>query len=212
MADPARRRATYQDVIDAPPNMVAEVLFGTLYTNARPGAPHARTASVLGMNLGGPFDRGCGGPGGWVLLDEPEIHLHLGADIVVPDLAGWLKDRFERPSTAYFTAHPDFVCEVLSRSTEKIERADKMTIYAREVGGTRGSSIPSHGRSRRTGSGEAIGPASACLATMREFAPSRSTRSSWSSPRSGSPSLEARSPVLRRPELTAWVALPAAIG
>ncbi len=130
MADPARKRATYQDVIDAPPHMVAEVLFGTLYTNPRPAAPHARTASVLGMDLGGPFDRGRGGPGGWVLLDEPE--LHLGDDIVVPDLAGWHKERFERPSTAYFTVHPDFVCEVLSRSTEKIDRADKMTIYARE--------------------------------------------------------------------------------
>ena len=130
MADPARKRATYQDVIDAPPNMVAEVLFGTLYTNPRPAPPHARTASVLGMDLGGPFDRGRGGPAGWVLLDEPE--LHLGEDIVVPDLAGWRKDRFERPSTAYFTVPRDFVCEVLSRSTEKIDRADKMTISARE--------------------------------------------------------------------------------
>jgi len=130
MADPGRRRATYQDVLDAPPNMVAEVLFGTLYTNPRPAAPHARAASVLGMDLGGPFDRGRGGPGGWVLLDEPE--LHFGDDIVVPDLAAWHKDRFERPSTAYFTVHPDFVCEVLSRRTEKIDRADKMTVYARE--------------------------------------------------------------------------------
>lgn len=130
MGDAARKRASYQDVLDAPPNVVAEVLFGVLHTNPRPGPAHARTASVLGMDLGGPFDRGRGGPGGWVLLDEPE--LHLGEDIVVPDLAGWRKERFERPSTAYFTAAPDFVCEVLSRRTEKIDRADKMTIYARE--------------------------------------------------------------------------------
>lgn len=128
MGNVARKRATYQDVLDAPPNVVAEVLFGVLYTNPRPGPAHARTVSVLGMDLGGPFDRGRGGPGGWVLLYEPE--LHLGEDIVVPDLAGWRKERFERPDTAYFTVAPDFVCEVLSRRTEKIDRSDKMTVYA----------------------------------------------------------------------------------
>ena len=130
MANSARKRASYQDVLDAPSNMVAEVVFGVLYTNPRPAPPHARTASVLGMDLGGPFDRGRGGPGGWVLLDEPELHFE--EDILVPDLAAWRKERFARTNDAYFTIAPDFVCEVLSRSTEKIDRADKMSIYARE--------------------------------------------------------------------------------
>jgi Uma2 family endonuclease len=131
MADPARKRATYEDVLNAPPHVVAEVLFGALYTHPRPAGPHARAASVLGMDVGGPFDRGRGGPGGWVILDEPE--LHLGEDILVPDLAGWRRERMaEVPASAYFSLAPDWICEVLSRSTQALDRADKMTIYARE--------------------------------------------------------------------------------
>lgn len=128
--DPAKKRATYQDVLDAPSDVVAELLFGALYTSPRPAPAHARTASLLGIDLGGPFDRGRGGPGGWVLLDEPE--LHLGDDVIVPDLAGWRRERFVKPSEAFFSVAPDFVCEVLSPSTQRIDRADKMDVYARE--------------------------------------------------------------------------------
>jgi Uma2 family endonuclease len=81
--------------------------------------------------LGAPFDLGIGGPGGWIMLDEPE--LHVGPDIVVPDLAGWRSERLPVIlDAAYFTVAPDWVCEVLSRSTEAIDRADKLPIYARE--------------------------------------------------------------------------------
>ena len=130
-ADPARKRATYDDVLAAPANTVAELLFGTLHVNPRPAGPHAKAASVLGMDIGSPFDRGRGGPGGWLILDEPE--LHLGEDVVVPDLAGWRRERMPEVSkAASFTLAPDWICEVLSRSTAAIDRADKMEIYARE--------------------------------------------------------------------------------
>ena len=130
-AKPAKKPATYQDVLDAPPNMVAEVLGGALYTLPRPAAPHARAASRLGVELGGPFDSDRGSPGGWWLLDEPE--LHLGDDIVVPDLAGWRRERMpEIPDVDYFVQAPDWVCEVLSPSTRTLDQGAKKAIYARE--------------------------------------------------------------------------------
>ncbi len=134
MTAPALRRATYEDVLRAPANMIAEVLFGTLYTQSRPAIPHAGTSSQLGELLGRPFRRGQGGPGGWVFYDEPELHLGNEPDIIVPDIAGWHRDRLaglprERPWTA---VAPDWVCEVLSPSTQSIDRGVKMDIYLRE--------------------------------------------------------------------------------
>ncbi|MBK6465320.1 MAG: Uma2 family endonuclease [Myxococcales bacterium] len=132
MGNAARRRATYEDVLAAPEHVVAEVVDGVLRTQPRPAARHARAASSLGGELAGPFDRGRGGPGGWVLLDEPE--LHLGADILVPDLAGWRRERMPvfPYDAAFFTLAPDWICEVLSPSTAKLDRGAKLTIYARE--------------------------------------------------------------------------------
>ena len=104
-----------------------------LHTSPRLAAPHARAASVLGMDIGGPFHRGRGGPGGWWILDEPELHLGSDPDIVVPDLAGWRRDRMpELPSGAYFELSPDWVCEVLSSPTGGLDRAHKVPLYARE--------------------------------------------------------------------------------
>jgi Uma2 family endonuclease len=131
MASPARRRATYEDVLSAPRHKVAEIIDGELRLHPRPAKPHAAAASALGVELGPAFTRGRGGPGGWIILDEPE--LHLGADILVPDLAGWRRERMPSlDSAAYFTLAPDWVCEVLSESTAKEDRADKLPIYARE--------------------------------------------------------------------------------
>ena len=130
--DPVRaRRATYQDLLDAPAHRVAEIVDGILYTQPRPAPPHAVVSSRLGIDLGGPFDRGRGGPGGWWIIDEPE--LHLGDDVLVPDLAGWRRGRMaELPGTAYFTLAPDWVCEVLSASTRRLDLQGKRPIYARE--------------------------------------------------------------------------------
>ena len=133
MADAARRRACYQDVLDAPPHVVAEVIGGELHTHPRPRTQHARASSRVGDLLGGPFDRGVDGPGGWIILDEPEVHLGADPDILVPDLAGWRRDTLpELPDEAHLTVRPDWVCEVVSPSTEHVDRADKMPIYARE--------------------------------------------------------------------------------
>lgn len=131
MADPVRRRATYQDVLDAPPEKIAEVINGELHLFSRPRFAHSSVAGSLFMELAQPFQRGRGGPGGWIFLLEPE--LHLGDEIVVPDLAGWRRERLPViEDIAYGTLAPDWLCEVLSRSTEKIDRVDKMSIYAAE--------------------------------------------------------------------------------
>jgi Uma2 family endonuclease len=133
MAEAAKRRATYEDVLAVPSHLVAELVGGILYTQARPRTRHARSASRLGGVLDGPFDRGSGGPGGSLLLDEPELHLGPGPDIVVPDLAGWRRERMpELPDVAFLTLAPDWVCEVLSPSTEDFDRAEKVPLYARE--------------------------------------------------------------------------------
>jgi Uma2 family endonuclease len=130
MANAASKRATYDDVLASPDNIVAEVIDGVLYSSPRPAAPHAVAASAIGEELGPPFKRGRGGPGGWIILGEPELHLET--DIVVPDLAGWRRERMPSTGTdAYFTLAPDWICEVLSPSTEKIDRALKLPIYAR---------------------------------------------------------------------------------
>ncbi|MCA9620388.1 MAG: Uma2 family endonuclease [Myxococcales bacterium] len=129
MSDAAERQATYEDVLAAPSHVVAELIHGTLVTSPRPDAPHAYAASVLGMDLGGPFQRGRGGPGGWWILDEPE--LHFAGHVLVPDLAGWRREQMpEVPSVPYFELAPDWLCEVLSPSTEAWDRGEKLAIYA----------------------------------------------------------------------------------
>ncbi len=132
MGDPARRRATYEDVLRAPEHMVAEIIDGDLSLQPRPAKPHAAAATALSEELGPPFKRGRGGPGGWILLFEPE--LHLGDDVLVPDLAGWRRERMPELTVdePYFTLAPDWVCEVLSPSSSKMDRSRKLPIYARE--------------------------------------------------------------------------------
>jgi Uma2 family endonuclease len=131
MTQPAKKPATYADVLAAPEHMVAEIIDGELHLNPRPAGPHTVAASGLGEELGPPFKRGKGGPGGWVILDEPELHLR--SDIIVPDLAGWRVERMpEIRDEPFFTLAPDWVCEVLSPRTAKYDRTDKLRIYARE--------------------------------------------------------------------------------
>ena len=131
--DPARRRATYEDLLKVPDHLVAEIVDGELYTTPRPASPHVRAVSVIGQELG-LFDRqpkGSGAPGGWWILFEPE--LHLGEDILVPDLAAWRRQRMPViPNVAYFTLAPDWVCEVVSPTTGRLDRVRKMPAYARE--------------------------------------------------------------------------------
>jgi Uma2 family endonuclease len=123
------KRATYEDVLNAPENKVAEILDGELVLSPRPAPRHAVAHSRLMSTLGGPFDNGVGGPGGWWILVEPE--LHFGENVLVPDLGGWRRERLTRmPEEAFFSLAPDWVCEVLSPSTERIDRSRKLRIYA----------------------------------------------------------------------------------
>jgi Uma2 family endonuclease len=127
---PAHRvAATYEDLLAVPEPLVAEILFGELVTHPRPAPRHSRAASRLNALLSPPFDLGENGPGGWVFFGEPE--LHLGKHVVVPDLAAWRQERLPHfPDTAWFEVAPDWVCEVLSPSTERHDRGDKQLIYA----------------------------------------------------------------------------------
>jgi Uma2 family endonuclease len=122
-------RSVYERFLEQPDTVVAEIIHGALITSPRPASPHARAASVLGIVLGGPFFLGQGGPGGWQILDEPE--LQLGEHILVPDLAAWRSERMpQMPKVPRFELAPDWICEVLSPSTQAIDRADKLPIYA----------------------------------------------------------------------------------
>lgn len=130
MGAPAKRPATYADLLRVPEHLVAEIIDGDLVTSPRPAARHAAAASALGEELGPPFKRGRGGPGGWVILDEPE--LHVAGQVLVPDLAGWRRERMpEIPDVAFFELTPDWVCEVASPATAALDRTRKRHHYGR---------------------------------------------------------------------------------
>lgn len=137
MADPARRTATYDDVLAAPEGMTAEILNGELHLSPRPASTHQVTSSNLGADVLMGFARGRGGPGGWVILLE--VELHLGSPeprsvVAVPDLSGWRKERMPRPPTgAGVELAPDWVCEILSPGTTNVrrDRLIKAEVYHR---------------------------------------------------------------------------------
>jgi Uma2 family endonuclease len=132
-AKSAAPRATYADLEAVPANKVAEIINGVLIVNPRPALPHAAAATAISEELGPPFKRSRGGPGGWVILYEPELHLGPEPDVLVPDLAGWRRERMpERPDTPFTRLAPDWVCEILSPSTAAVDRGEKLPIYARE--------------------------------------------------------------------------------
>jgi Uma2 family endonuclease len=125
-----RKRATLADLEALPEHLVGELLDGELHVSPRPAVPHALAASVLGWGLVGPFQVGVGGPGGWFILDEPS--LALGEDVLVPDLAGWRRERVpELPRKGRIPVAPDWLCEVLSSSTAAFDRGMKLPVYAR---------------------------------------------------------------------------------
>jgi Uma2 family endonuclease len=126
-----RRRATYEDVLNAPEHKVAEIIDGVLYLSPRPAFQHAIATTELATDLVLPFGRGRGGPGGWWILIEPE--LHFGEDVLVPDIAGWRQSRLPNaPDLKFATVAPDWLCETLSPSTARLDRTKKLHVYARE--------------------------------------------------------------------------------
>jgi Uma2 family endonuclease len=125
-----QRPATYEDLLKVPPHLVAEIVEGELFTSPRPRSRHAVAAGRVFRRLGSKFEDGDDGPGGWWLLFEPE--LHLGHDVLVPDIAGWRRERMPSiPDVAGFALAPDWVCEVTSPSTGKLDRFYKAPVYAR---------------------------------------------------------------------------------
>ncbi|MBC7793946.1 MAG: Uma2 family endonuclease [Clostridia bacterium] len=132
MTSIAKRHATYDDIAALPDNFVGEIVYGDLLVSPRPSGVHSIAASALGFELGPPFSKGRGGPGGWWILDEPE--LHLGAHVLVPDIAGWLRSDLstldiDRPS---FAIPPRWVCEILSPATARYDRLTKLDAYHAE--------------------------------------------------------------------------------
>lgn len=131
MAARLREHATYEDLLQVPENMVAELIEGELFASPRPAGPHNRASSRLGFILGPPYDLARGGPGGWWLVNEPEIH--FARNVLVPDLAGWRRERMpEIPQNHVYSIVPDWVCEVVSPSSGRLDRIKKMPVYARE--------------------------------------------------------------------------------
>ena len=194
MPEETGRPASYGDVLDAPAHMVAELIEGALHLHPRPASRHALAGSSLGIEIGGPFQKGRNGPGGWWILDEPE--LHLGPDVLVPDLAGWRRERMpDFPDTPWFELPPDWVCEVLSPGTRRTDLTDKRRLYAGRRGSpVSGSWIRPPGPSRPLSFGRAAG----CWPP-----PSRTTRRCGSRPSRRSPSRSGPSgrtrPATRKP-------------
>jgi Uma2 family endonuclease len=126
-----KKPSTYADLEALPDDVVGELIDGELYASPRPALPHGGASFRLASRLGDPFEQGRGGPGGWTFAFEPE--LHLGEDVLVPDLAGWRQERMpELPDTAAATLAPNWVCEVLSPSTRALDQGPKLAVYARE--------------------------------------------------------------------------------
>lgn len=119
----------YDRLVALPEHLVGEILDGELVASPRPRPVHSHASLVLSWALGGPYGQGVGGPGGWWLFIEPEIHLE--PQVVVPDLAGWRRERLPAiPDDPYFTLAPDWVCEIISPATARIDRGVKRRIYA----------------------------------------------------------------------------------
>src|SRR6266540_3344871 len=129
MAARMKTGATYEDLVRLPENMIGELIDGELYASPRPSGPHTRFTSALGMLIGSRYDLGINGPGGWWILDEPE--LHLGRHVLVPDIGGWRRERMPQiPTSHIFSIAPDWVCETISPGTARLDRQKKLPIYA----------------------------------------------------------------------------------
>ena len=131
MSLPVRASTLYEYVESLPEGYTGEIVDGQLYVHPRPSARHVRISSAMGFELGGPFDRGRGGPGGWWILDEPEVHFVRDVEVCVPDIAGWRRERMTSlPEGHRFEIVPDWICEILSPRTVAADRGAKQATYA----------------------------------------------------------------------------------
>jgi Uma2 family endonuclease len=127
----AQKLSLYDQLMGLPEGLTGEILNGQLYTQPRPAGPHALVESSLEYELFGPFHKGRGGPGGWWIIIEPEVHFIRDTEVLVPDVAGWRRQRMpDIPRDHRFEVVPDWVCEILSPSTAGKDREIKLPIYA----------------------------------------------------------------------------------
>ena len=127
----AKPNATYRDVLDAPEGLRAEIVEGNLYLQPRPASPHGYVSDIIASELIYQFQRDKGGPGGWWIKVEPEIHFEgEKPNVLDPDLAGWRKERLPvYPNVKFMTLVPDWVCEIASPSTARRDRGTKSDVY-----------------------------------------------------------------------------------
>jgi len=126
-----KRRATYEDMVAVPEHLKPQIIDGELYIFPHPATRHTLSTTMLLGQLFPAFHMALDGPGGWWIFHEPWVQ--FGENILVPDLAGWRCNRLpEIPDENTFAIPPDWVCEVLSPSTERIDRGRKRRIFARE--------------------------------------------------------------------------------
>lgn len=118
----------WEALLDVPEGFIGEIVDGEIVETQRPDHPHVGATSDLGVLLGAWFRFGIGGPGGWVILDEPGIR--FGDQLRVPDLAGWRADRFVAPESGPYVVVPDWICEALSPRTARADRTEKLPLYA----------------------------------------------------------------------------------
>jgi Uma2 family endonuclease len=131
MSATARTSSLYEAIEALPEGITGEIIGGQLHTQPRPSGPHALASSNLGVDLGSRYSRGRGGPGGWWIIDEPEIHFIRDTEVLVPALAGWRRERMPKPpEDQRFEIVPDWVCEILSPATASKDREIKMPAYA----------------------------------------------------------------------------------
>ena len=128
----AKYPSLYDQLVALPDALTGEIIDGQLHAHPRPAWAHVLASSRLGSDLEGPYGRGRGGPGGWWILDEPEVHFSLDTEVTVPDLAGWRRERMPVPPEGHkIVTVPDWICEIFSPSTKSTDREEKMPLYAR---------------------------------------------------------------------------------
>ena len=122
----------YEQLCELPENLTGEIINGQLHAQPRPSARHGLAERALNVDLGGPYDFGRNGPGGWWIIPEPEVHFVRDSEVAVPDLAGWRRERMPRvPDDQRFEVVPDWVCEILSPTSARRDRIVKLPFYAR---------------------------------------------------------------------------------
>jgi len=134
MAHPAALFPTFEDLYEQiralPEHVTGEILEpGVLRTMSRPARPHRRTHTSILRGLDG-FDANFGGKGWWI---EIEVEIRFpGGRLAVPDLSGFRVERVpELPDENPLHILPDWCCEILSPTTERVDRMVKLPLYAR---------------------------------------------------------------------------------